>query len=66
MVSQAGVVTNEDFEYIVQAERTAERQNDSLLDDQKEPIQGGKKDGITRNVRFNSEQDIYVIENGIR
>ena len=66
MVSQAGVVTNEDFEYIVQAERTAERQNDSLLDDQKEPIQGGKKDGIIRNVRFNSEQDIYVIENGIR
>ena len=65
-MSQAGVVTNEDFEYIVQAERTAERQNDSLLDDQKKPIQGGKKDGITRNVRFNSEQDIYVIENGIR
>merc|ERR1719419_1416344 len=24
-----------------------------------------KKDGIARNVRFNSEQDIYVIENGI-
>ena len=39
MVSQAGVVTNEDFEYIVQAERTADRQNDLLLDDQKEPIQ---------------------------
>jgi len=65
MVSQAGVVTNEDFEYLVQAERTAERQNDLLLDDQKEPIQEGKKDGMIRNVRFNSEQDIYVIENGI-
>jgi len=61
MVEEAGVVINEDLEFLVQAERDASANSDMVTDedDDKE----NKKDSLSRNVRFNSEHDIYMIEN---
>ena len=73
MVEKAEIITNEDFEYIVQAERDGSPNSDltdgdvadgtsmGLNDQEKE----NEKETISRNVRFNSQQDIHMIDKEI-
>ena len=61
MVEEAGVVINEDLEFLVQAERDDSPNSDMVTDE--EDDKENKKDTLSRNVRFNSEHDIYMIEN---
>jgi len=64
MVEQAGVIINEDLEYIVQAERDVSPNSDMGTDE--DVNKENRKETLSRNVRFNSEQDIYMIENESR
>lgn len=59
MVEEAGVIVNEDLEYIVQAKRDASPNSDMATDD--DVNKENKKEIGSRNVRFNSEQEIYMI-----
>ena len=59
MVEEAGVIVNEDLEYIVQAERDASPNSDLATDD--DVNKENKKEIGSRNVRFNTEQEIYMI-----
>ena len=64
MVEEAGVIVNEDLEYIVQAKRDASPNSDMATDD--DVNKENKKEIGSRNVRFNSEQEIYMIGSEVR
>ena len=71
MVDKPEVITNEDFEYIVQAERqfgpslsVVEDTFDDVTDGNRQTIDGSFNDtDILRNVTFNQEDDVCIIEN---
>ena len=71
MVEEVEIITNEDFEYIVQAERDASSINEvangfveeTLLNDEEKE---NKEETISRNVRFNSTEDIHLLEEETR
>ena len=70
MVEKAEIITNEDFEYIVQAERDGSPISESTDGDvadgtSNDQEKENEKETISRNVRFNSQQDIHMIDKEI-